>query len=127
MSFYTIMVVDDNEGDQFLCQHAIHTCDADIIVLQAYDGKQALDMLETETPDILFLDISMPGMDGFEFLTHYSKKFPDRSTKVVMLTSSVIQKDQTRSWSFGVIEHYIEKPLQPGTLVKLINDESQKR
>ncbi len=115
---YNVLVIDDNEGDQFLCQHAINQYKDDVNITEAYDGQQALEILETLTPDLIFLDISMPRMGGFEFLEHYQDRFGQRQTKIVMLTSSMVEKDLIRCKAFTVVGQYVQKPLKTDNLIE---------
>ena len=75
MTINCILVVDDNEGDQFLAEHLIKKYLPDTQQLKAYDGEEALRVIaESDVkPDIILLDINMPGMDGFEFLEAYNQ------------------------------------------------------
>ena len=65
-----VLVVDDSDADQFLSKLMIRRFDPSIQVLQAYDGREALAVLDAmeEPPDAVFLDINMPVMNGHEFL-----------------------------------------------------------
>ena len=75
MKLNTILVVDDDENDQFICEYTIRKFDPAIAILKAQDGTEALAILKTETPDAIILDINMPIMNGFEFLEHYATTF----------------------------------------------------
>ncbi|PKG44305.1 response regulator, partial [Psychroflexus sp. MES1-P1E] len=62
------------------------------------DGKQALDSLKKEDcPDLVFLDLNMPVLDGFSFLTQAEKEILCMQMNVVILTSSTRQKDKDRA------------------------------
>jgi len=107
------MVVDDSEGDQMLTKIIIEDFDSAITVLQAYDGREALDMLLTASsvkPDIIFLDVNMPGMGGHEFLEEYNK-LEDTSIVVLMLTSSDQEIDKQKSLQYSFVKRYIQKPV----------------
>lgn len=110
MNINTILVVDDHEGDQLLNQIIIENFDPSIKVLQAYDGKEALETLSTCHPDIIFLDINMPGMNGHQFLENYNNR-GNHSHVVVMLTSSNQTIDKERTQAYPFVKKYIEKPL----------------
>lgn len=123
MSLLRVMIVDDNEGDQFLCQYVINQHESDIDIIEAYDGQNALELLENiEPPNVIFLDINMPRMDGFEFLEQYEKKYPTTASKIILLTSSVIEREMLKGRSFAVIDDYIEKPLSAENVVSVINN-----
>lgn len=119
MKISQVLVVDDSDADQFMAVEAIEEFNNNIDVLQAYDGQEALDLLDEleKQPDLIFLDINMPRLNGFEFLEEYSKK-KDRTSIVMMLTSSNQEKDKEDSESYSCVKGYIEKPL----VIKKIED-----
>lgn len=117
MKVSSILVVEDSEPDQFLCKVMLERFNPDIQVMQAYDGQEALDFLTKagEQPDLIFLDINMPGMDGYEFLDKYcggkSKAVTaDKKADVIMLTSSSFAGDKKRSLAYDCVKDYIMKP-----------------
>src|SRR5687768_16318613 len=89
-----IMLIDDNKVDNFFHQRVIKKYDDTINVIMKESGQEALDYLNDSDrehdPDIIFLDINMPGMNGWEFIEDYKKLDPSlhKSNIVVMLTTS---------------------------------------
>ncbi|MGD9478048.1 response regulator [Shinella sp. G-2] len=112
MKITSILVVDDDENDQFICDYTIRKFDPSIRVLKAFDGTEALDILHQETPDAIILDINMPVMNGFEFLDRYAEEFEVHAPVVAMLTSSHLGKDRERAMQYSFVKSYFEKPLQ---------------
>ena len=112
MKITSILVVDDDENDQFICDYTIRKFDPSIRVLKAHDGAEALDMLQGETPDAIILDINMPVMNGFEFLDRYATEFEVHAPIVALLTSSRLGKDRERAMQYSFVKSYFEKPLQ---------------
>ena len=112
MKITSILVVDDDENDQFICDYTIRKFDPSIRVLKALDGAEALDILHRETPDAIILDINMPVMNGFEFLDRYAEEFEVHAPVVAMLTSSHLGKDRERAMQYSFVKSYFEKPLQ---------------
>lgn len=108
-----ILVVDDNEADQFLSEYAIQQYDEKFIVDKAYDGKEALHFLEqcNESPEFVFLDINMPGMNGFDFLEHYHLTDHDHAPIIVMLSSSIRSDDKQKCMAYPNVKKVIAKPL----------------
>lgn len=111
MKLRTILVVDDDENDQFICEYTIRKFDPTITILKAQDGTEALAILETATPDAIILDINMPIMNGFEFLEHYAATYEVHAPVVAMLTSSHLGSDRERALRYPFVKSYFEKPL----------------
>ncbi len=112
-SISTIMIVDDSPSDQLLSKLLIEQYDPTIEVLQAYDDGEALEMLKTLSPppDLILLDINMPGMDGHTFLEKHSAKNDAPPPVIVMLTSSSLTKDKEKALSYNCVKKYSTKPL----------------
>lgn len=108
-----ILIVDDNEADQFLSEFAIHQYNSEITVNKVYDGKEALAFLECceEQPELLLLDINMPGMNGFDFLEQYHATFKDNGAVTVMLTSSIRDDDYQKCIAYPYVKKVMAKPL----------------
>lgn len=123
MDIHSILIVDDSESDHFLTQDVIEDFDPNISILHAYDGQEALDILEklTQTGNlVILLDINMPGMNGLEFLEEYAKC--DYSSVVVtMLTSSEQETDKKTSLAYPFVKNYFVKPLDESDLLQIKN------
>ncbi|MBL4636037.1 MAG: response regulator [Kofleriaceae bacterium] len=109
-----MMIVDDCESAQFLTEIAIRKHDPAITIVRAYDGVEALQLLDDaeQLPDIIFLDIDMPRMSGHEFLVEYSKREASNAIAVVMLTSSDREDDKQKALQHGNVKSYLLKPLK---------------
>lgn len=121
MSIKTVMIIDDSEMDQYLTNYMIKKYDADIEILQTYDGEEALQVLKTldKQPDLIFLDINMPRMNGHEFLEEYDK-WEGRAEVVIMLTSSDQEQDKEKSLAYQCVKKYCVKPMERVELESLI-------
>ena len=93
-----ILIVDDSPADQFLTKALVGQIASGAHIHQAHDGKEALEILEggAPAPEVIFLDINMPVMNGHEFLEVYSE-WPDPKAPVVMMSSSDNPDDVTLS------------------------------
>tara|TARA_Y100001978_G_C23275181_1_gene237708 strand:+ start:72 stop:458 length:387 start_codon:yes stop_codon:yes gene_type:complete len=120
MKLETVMVVDDSEPDQFLAKLTLNKFDPSINVIQAYDGLEALKYLGKldSPPEVIFLDINMPRMDGHEFLKEYAKAGFE-STVVVMLTSSDQERDREQTEFYDYVLDHFPKPLSREQLEQL--------
>lgn len=114
-----ILLVDDDPDDNFLHKLIIEESGLCDCVCIAENGLQALELLKnTESdcylrPEVILLDINMPGMNGFEFLEEYEKLPPEQKARVVlmMLTTSLNPDDERRAREFGDVSGYRSKPL----------------
>jgi CheY-like chemotaxis protein len=69
-----VLLVDDDSSNRLVCSIALEGLGFD--VLTASEGMEALDYLDEYTPDVIMLDLRMPGMDGWQFLGHYNGPVP---------------------------------------------------
>ena len=107
----TILVVDDEpEIVRFV---RAYLEDAGYRVVTADDGQQALFVARHEKPDLVILDLLMPGMDGWDFIRRYRR---ERDTPVIMLTARVEETDQVVGLELGA-DDYVTKPFNPRELV----------
>src|SRR5438477_2083354 len=98
-------------------------------VVTAFDGKEALEKVASEQPDLVVLDVMMPYMDGFEVLQNLRKNPNTRDLPVIMLTAKAQDADVFRGWQSGV-DCYLTKPFNPMellTFVKRIFDSQNQR
>ena len=113
------MLVDDNPDDNFFHEREIRKVNPETIVIIKNSGIDALEYLKSKKagenirPVLIFLDINMPRMDGWEFLDEYKqldKKLQSKVT-IIMLTTSDNPVDIARTKAFPFITDYIIKPL----------------
>jgi len=88
-------------------------------VIPAYDGKEGLEKIQTEKPDIVVLDVMMPYMDGFEVLKTLRRDPELQNIPVIMLTAKAQDKDVFEGYHFGA-DVYLTKPFNPMELVTFI-------
>jgi len=111
-----ILLVDDDAEDNYFHQIVIDEMNITERIEVALNGVEALNFLKKEnqfSPDIIFLDINMPKMNGWEFMEAYKELRADQKAKVVvvMLTTSVRPSDRERSKQFPDIMGFNTKPL----------------
>ncbi len=111
-----ILLVDDDAEDNYFHQIVINEMNITERIEVALNGIEALAFLKKENqthPDIIFLDINMPKMNGWEFMEAYTELRPDQKAKVVvvMLTTSENPKDKKRAEQFSEITGFNSKPL----------------
>jgi DNA-binding response OmpR family regulator len=105
-----VLIVDDEAGIRELCR--VNLALAGYEVVEAAHGAEALEAAKTHKPDLMFLDVLMPGMSGWEVLTALRADPATAAIPVVMLTALNSEDDQIRGWEGGVVE-YLTKPFNP--------------
>jgi len=123
-----ISIVDDDEIYQFTASRTIKAVESTCEVLIFSDGERAINFLKDtserpeQLPDIIFLDINMPIMDGWQFLEAYIKLKPKIGKKITiyMVSSSVDPADTERAKYISELSDYIVKPITPEQFKDLI-------
>jgi CheY-like chemotaxis protein len=111
----SILLVDDDPASNYLAKLLLLEIDPEFDIHVRYHGQEALEYIkaadgEIVAPNLIFLDLNMPVMDGFEFLEHFTQLPASESTSIVLLTSSAYPKDIERAKAYN-ITHFINKPL----------------
>ncbi len=112
-----ILVVDDEKPIVRLVQ--VNLEHAGYEVITAYDGKEALEKVAQEKPDLIVLDVMMPQMDGFEVMQRLQANPETRDIPVIMLTAKAQDADVFRGWQAGVTL-YLTKPFSPFELISFV-------
>ena len=110
------MLVDDDSDDNFFHEREIKKTHLDTIVITKDSGIKALEYLKSkEEPhtDLIFLDINMPGMNGWEFLKEYGQLDKELQSRaiIIMLTTSDNPDDAAKANTNSFVSDYITKPL----------------
>lgn len=123
-----IMLVDDDQNDNYIHEREIKKANPEIIVITKYSGIEALEYLksvEKKTaikPDMMFLDINMPRMNGWEFLEQYSRLDEETqiSAIIIMLSAFPHPDDLENAKNNSIVSAYITKPLTKEILKGII-------
>lgn len=102
-----ILVVDDEEDITQLI--AFNLRQEGYRSLQAYDGPDALQMVRTQAPDLIILDVMLPSMDGAEVCSRLKLDRATRDIPVLMLTAKGLERDRVRAFELGA-DDYVVKP-----------------
>lgn len=106
----TILVVDDAPANIDLL---VNTLKADYNVKAATRGERALQIVRSgDPPDMILLDIMMPGVDGFEVCRQLKEDFTTRHIPVIFVTAKIGIEDEIRGFELGAVD-YITKPISP--------------
>lgn len=119
-----IMLIDDEKMDQMIYRRVLSRSGYASSVEGFPTAMAALEHLRNPAnarPDIIFLDINMPRMDGFEFLDAAISEFGADFTKaiVIMLTTSLNREDKERAAQYDVVKEFVNKPLSSSLLQQL--------
>tara|TARA_R110002167_G_scaffold128570_14_gene310950 strand:+ start:854 stop:1270 length:417 start_codon:yes stop_codon:yes gene_type:complete len=123
-----ICIVDDDDIYRFTLTKTLELLQLSDKIIVFSDGEEAFDFMldnlkkTNELPDIIFLDIDMPIMDGFQFMEEYVKIKPKVGKKITiyMVSSSVDPVDIDRAKKISEISDYIIKPIRAGTLRSIL-------
>ena len=111
MTSHKILLIDDDEDDCVLFLDVLGEIDSSLECDVANDGFEALRLLRTKDPlpDIIFLDLNMPKMNGYECLAEMQKVVRLRDLPVVMYTTLNIRPEERRTLQMGA-KHFFTKP-----------------
>ncbi|HWI90313.1 MAG TPA: response regulator [Flavisolibacter sp.] len=125
-----VLLVDDDEPTNFLNKMVLEDIGCAETITVADSGQHALDYLakaegpngNPSSPDLIFLDINMPAMNGWEFLDRYSalEKQQKANVVIVMLTTSLNPDDRSKASSLPDVSGFETKPLTPEKLQSIL-------
>lgn len=128
--YRSVMLIDDNEIDNLINQKMVESASITDHIYIHTGARSAIEFLrniekleiaDQVLPDVIFLDIDMPLMDGFQFLDEFEKLMTTTKKKcrIVMLTSSINPQDVNRSKKYSSVKLYLNKPLTHESLMAL--------
>lgn len=109
----TILYVEDNLDNRILIRRVLMA--EGFRVIEAEHASKALEILKSETPDLILMDINMPDMDGYTLTAKLRKNPKLISIPVIALTANVMKGDRERTLEAGC-DGYIQKPIDVDTL-----------
>jgi CheY-like chemotaxis protein/phosphoribosyl 1,2-cyclic phosphodiesterase len=108
-----ILIMDDDEDLRLLVRKALVR--AGHVVIEAEDGEEGLRLVETEKPNLILLDLNMPGMDGFEVLKRLRARQDGKALPVIVLTAQGDEESARTSFQLGATD-FLAKPFTPPQL-----------
>lgn len=120
----SILIVDDDIRNVFVMTSALENHDADIF--EAFNGKEALEILERESIDLILMDIMMPIMNGFETIENIRKQEKWKDLPIIAVTAKALDEDRKKCLEVGAND-YMTKPVDYVILMKLIKKHLQKQ
>ncbi|MEP1441421.1 MAG: response regulator [Hyphomicrobiales bacterium] len=119
MSMRVLLAEDDNVDAMFL-QKSFAECDPNIEIIRAIDGESALQAMNDQTPDLILLDLVMPGTHGFDILREIRGDSTYAAVPVLVCSGSDAREDVIKSHKLGA-NAYIVKPQSPADYRALAN------
>jgi len=113
-----VLVADDDEDILALITAVLRRSGHEVIAVQ--DGAQALATVQTQSPDLAVLDISMPEVDGLEVLRRVRADVETRDLPVILLSAQAQEADVERGYATGA-SAYIKKPFSPRELADQVD------
>ncbi|MBI3762220.1 MAG: response regulator [Chloroflexi bacterium] len=113
----TVLIADDDASLRLLVSTTL--ADDSLELLEAPDGQQALALARQRRPDLILLDVSMPGLTGLEVCRALKANLPTARVPVVMLTAQGQDSDRERGLAAGAAA-YLTKPFSPLQLLHLV-------
>jgi len=113
-----ILIIDDEPTMRALLMETLEELeDKGVEILIAEDGEEGVEIVRTEKPDFIILDVSMPGMNGFEVCDIVKNKLGMKDVYVLMLTASVMGLNKQNYKDVGA-DIFMTKPFDPGEITK---------
>lgn len=107
-----ILIIEDNEQNMYLETFILQKQGHEII--QARNGEMGIDLAARQTPDLILLDIQLPGMDGYTVARELRKNAASSRIPIIAVTSYAMAGDRERILESGCTG-YVEKPINPDT------------
>ena len=114
-----ILIVDDEADIRQLITYALVEDGHDVAT--AGDGTQAMEQVTENAPDLVILDVMMPGLDGFDLLATLEEKGLRGDTRVLILTARGSERDWKQGYDLGA-DRYMTKPFDPEDLITTVRE-----
>jgi two-component system, OmpR family, alkaline phosphatase synthesis response regulator PhoP len=114
-----VLIIDDEAPIRLLCRVNLEAEGMEVV--EAPDGPTGLEVVESERPDAILLDVMMPGLDGWSVAERLLEKEDTREIPIVFLTARADLRDRARGMDLGGLD-YITKPFNPVDLASLVEE-----
>ena len=112
-----LLIVDDEPHIRMLLEQTLEELeDEDVEMLVATNGQEAYDIIQSEKPQLVFLDVMMPKMNGFEVCEKVKKELAMDNVHIILLTAKGQEMDREQGLSVGANE-YMTKPFDPDSIL----------
>ena len=117
----TILIADDELHIRALLEQTLEDLeDVGVELITAANGQQALEMIQTQQPDLVFLDVMMPKLNGYQ-VCYEIKRVLELKTFIVLLTAKGQETDQKEGYEAGA-DIYMTKPFDPDEVLAKAED-----
>jgi len=120
-----ILLIDDDRAMKYLTRIELERVNAQCAIAEVSNGLEAIEVLESGLiqPDVIFLDLEMPKMNGYEFLREYQRKqLHLMGMKLYVLTTLAKEFNEDELMDQGIVSGVFDKPLNANHILKLYND-----
>jgi two-component system, cell cycle response regulator DivK len=114
-----ILVVDDQEDNRRILRDLL-TANG-FAIIEALTGEEAVAKAEAETPDLILMDIQLPGIDGYEATRRIKAEPALRATPLIVVTSYALSGDDAKALAAGA-DAYVAKPFSPRALLAKVRE-----
>jgi two-component system alkaline phosphatase synthesis response regulator PhoP len=114
-----VLIIDDEAPIRLLCRVNLEAEGMEVV--EAPDGPTGLEVVESERPDAILLDVMMPGLDGWSVAERLLEREDTREIPIVFLTARADLRDRARGMDLGGLD-YITKPFNPVDLAALVEE-----
>lgn len=124
--FNKACIIEDNPASVFWIKELMEEANFAETILVYNNGQAAYEQLSNsiqdaaQTPDIIFLDLNMPVMDGWQFLQAFTRLQPTKEILIYILTSSVDPEDTVKALQYKNVTGYLVKPITETELKKIL-------
>jgi len=114
-----ILIVDDESHIRILLEQTLEDLedDYDVELFVASDGEEGLDIIRIEKPDLVFLDVMMPKMNGYDVCRAVRNDLSLKDVKIILLTAKGQEADKKQGLEVGALK-YMTKPFDPDEVVE---------
>jgi CheY-like chemotaxis protein len=109
-----VLVIEDNEKNRYLISFLLKG--AGFEVIEAVTGEEGVQMAISKRPDLVLMDIQLPGIDGYEATRRIRASESDGTVPIIALTSYAMTGDREQALAAGCTG-YVEKPINPDTIM----------
>ena len=124
-----LLLLDDEDVFNFIHHQVVVSVDPTVRISETTSGERALEFLRVRAglteglPDVVLVDINMPEINGFEFLTIYQREIEallPRKPKIYMVTSSLFESDREKATRFKAVTGFLEKPVSSANIREIL-------